>query len=151
VRVKNSERGEDRLHQAHHHLQVHLLQNRRNANKKIKAKEKVKVKVDVIKNRNQRTRRVTLMAITMIILMIILMAVIMVMVVIVVNQALAQVNANREDKSINKRKMRSVYRRYVTKWYKSLEETVKITNNMFLKEWTKDFGESPSNTVLTRT
>lgn len=145
MRVKNSERGEDPLHQVHHHLQVHLLQNRRNANKKIKAKEKVKV--DVIKNRNQSTRKVTLMAITMIILM----AVIMVMVVIVVNQALAQVNANREDKSINKRKMRSVYRRYVTKWSKSLEETVKITNNMFFKEWIKDFGESPSNTVLTRT
>ncbi len=145
MRVINSERGEDPLHQAHHHLQVHLLQNRKNANKKIKAKEKVKV--DVIKNRNQSTRRVTLMVITMIILM----AVIMVMVVIVVNQALAQVNANREDKSLNNRKLRSVYRRYVTKWYKSLEETVKITDNMFLKEWIKDFGESPSNTVLTRT
>lgn len=81
--------------------------------------------------------------------MVILMADIMV--VIEVNQALAQVNVKREDKSINNKKMRSVYRKYVTKWYKNLEETVKITNNMFLKEWTKDSGELPSIIVLTRT
>lgn len=145
--MKSNEKGEDLPHQAHHHLLVHLLQNKRNVNKKLKAKEKEKV--DVIKNLNQSIRRVTITNITMIILMVILMADIMV--VIEVNQALAQVNVKREDKSINNKKMRSVYRKYVTKWYKNLEETVKITNNMFLKEWTKDSGELPSNIVLTRT